>query len=161
MCESLTRLSFAESLACPKLGRGHLFEARGPVITGLELSEQIRKRYGFDWILRAISLLKNPLTDTLLNFTPSYSCSRETELFDGRLDLVVKQTPVGDHNNRVEDLLVIALETNELVPPARRWSSTCLFLLSAESVHVLRCGLNKASFASWSEQPYGKVCFKK
>src|SRR6266853_2810151 len=28
MCESLTRLSFAESLACPRLGRGHLFEAR-------------------------------------------------------------------------------------------------------------------------------------
>ena len=37
------------------------------------------------------------------------------ELLDGRLDLVVEQAPVGHHDDRVEDLLVVALQTDELV----------------------------------------------
>ena len=37
------------------------------------------------------------------------------ELLDGRLDLVVEEAPVGDHDDRVEDLLVVALQADELV----------------------------------------------
>jgi len=37
------------------------------------------------------------------------------ELLDGVLDLVVEQAPVGHHDDRVENLLVVALQTDELV----------------------------------------------
>ena len=37
------------------------------------------------------------------------------ELLNGGLDLVVKQASVGHDDDRVEDLFVIALQTDELV----------------------------------------------
>src|SRR5258705_9576877 len=37
------------------------------------------------------------------------------ELLDGGLDLIVEQTPVGHHDDRVEHLLVLAFQTDELV----------------------------------------------
>jgi hypothetical protein len=37
------------------------------------------------------------------------------ELLDGRLDLAVEDAPVGHHDDRVEDLLLVALQADELV----------------------------------------------
>ena len=41
------------------------------------------------------------------------------ELLDRRLDLVVEDAPVGHHDDRVEDLLVVALQADELVRKPR------------------------------------------
>lgn len=60
-----------------------------------------------------------PLLDELAQVTGplgmTHGRTHLHELLDGRLDLVVEEAPVGDHDDRVEDLLVAALQTNELV----------------------------------------------
>ena len=52
------------------------------------------------------------------------------ELLDGFLDLVVQDAPVGDHDDGIENLRVLALQRRLAGGPARRWS--CYLPLPAE-----------------------------
>ena len=55
------------------------------------------------------------------------------ELLDGVADLLVEHAPVGDHDDRVEDVPCCPAPARRAGGPARRWSCSCRCLPSAGS----------------------------
>lgn len=55
----------------------------------------------------------------------TYGRAHLHKLVDGGLNLVVNQPPIGHHDDRVEDFLVGALQTNELVREPANESNAC------------------------------------